>query len=58
MLCAAADEPMAGLMCADVGDGMVPVIDPYFGGMTVPAGDAPGAADGARWETVDYPTGP
>ena len=24
-----------GSMCADVGDGMVPVIDPYFGGMTV-----------------------
>ena len=36
MLEAAAREPMAGLMCADVGDAMTPVIDPYFGGMTVP----------------------
>lgn len=51
-----ASEPSAGLACADVGDGMVPVIDPYFGGMTVPAGDvAPG--DAPRWEEVDYPHG-
>lgn len=57
MLDAAADEPMAGLMCADVGDGMVPVIDPYFGGMAVvpPYDVTPGAAP--RWETVDYPHG-
>ncbi len=52
-------EPLAGLMCADVGDGMVPVIDPYFGGMTVPADpvpdpDAPSCPAG---RTVDYPHG-
>jgi len=59
MLDAAAAEPMAGLMCADVGDGMVPVIDPYFGGMTVPAaGPAAGPDPGPpRWEDVDYPHG-
>jgi len=51
MLDAAADEPMAGLMCADVGDAMSPVIDPYFGGMIVPGGTGPG------WEPVDYPHG-
>lgn len=59
MLDAAAGEPMAGLMCADVGDGMVPVIDPYFGGMAVvppyPLPADPSAAP--RWETVDYPHG-
>ena len=59
MLGAAAGEPMAGLICADVDDGMVPVIDHYFGGMTVPAADpAVGGPDGsARWEDVDYPHG-
>ena len=55
MLDAAQAEPMAGLMCADVGDGMVPVIDPYFGGMVVPAADP--LPDAPRWETVDYPHG-
>ncbi|MHB1138500.1 MAG: glycosyltransferase family protein, partial [Microthrixaceae bacterium] len=55
MLDAAAAEPMAGLMCADVGDGMVPVIDPYFGGMVVPAADP--TPPSPRWETVDYPHG-
>jgi N-acetylglucosaminyl-diphospho-decaprenol L-rhamnosyltransferase len=50
MLLEAQAQPMAGLMCADVGDGMIPVIDPYFGGMVVPAthvpsADAQGAAD-------------
>ncbi len=52
--------PAAGLACADVGDGMVPVIDPYFGGMTVPAvwrADDAGDADSPRWEHVDYPHG-
>lgn len=54
---AAAGEPMAGLMCADVGDGMVPVIDPYFGGMVVPAdADAPGPPL-PRWEEAAYPHG-
>lgn len=59
MLAAAGNEPMAGLMCADVGDGMVPVIDPYFGGMAVlperPV--APDSPELPRWETVDYPHG-
>jgi GT2 family glycosyltransferase len=59
MLDAAGDEPMAGLMCADVGDGMVPVIDPYFGGMAVlPKVPIPAeVATSPRWETVDYPHG-
>lgn len=56
MLRAGSSEPMAGLLCADVGDGMSPVIDPYFGGMVVPAPDAPGRPL-PRWEDVDYPHG-
>src|SRR5690606_16364261 len=32
-----------------------PVIDPYFGGMVVPA--AGGPPDEPRWEDVDYPHG-
>lgn len=51
MLAAAREVPNAGLCCADVGDAMVPVIDPYFGGMVVPGEVAPG------WEEVDYPHG-
>ena len=55
---ALAGQPMAGLACADVGDGMVPVIDPYFGGMAVPApGPAPRPEELPRWEDVDYPHG-
>ena len=57
MLDAAGREPLAGLMCADVGDGMVPVIDPYFGGMTVPADPVPDPDAPPRWEEVDYPHG-
>lgn len=45
------DRPTAGLACADVGDGHVPVVDPYFGGMTVPA------RRDAGWEPADYPHG-
>ncbi len=55
MLRLASVEPMAGLMCADVGDAMTPVIDPYFGGMVVPSQLS--ATDTARWEDVDYPHG-
>jgi GT2 family glycosyltransferase len=44
-------EPMAGLACADVGDGETPMIDPYFGGVTRPA-----AVD-RGWEPADYPHG-
>jgi GT2 family glycosyltransferase len=48
----AADErPHAGFACADVGDGHVPVVDPYFGGLTMPGDVQPG------WQTVDYPHG-
>ena len=55
LLAAAQAEPMAGLLCADVGDGMSPVIDPYFGGMVVPAPESDAALP--RWEDVDYPHG-
>lgn len=58
VLDAAALEPLAGLACADVGDGMAPVIDPYFGGMAVPVEvPPPGSAALPRWEDVDYPHG-
>jgi GT2 family glycosyltransferase len=47
-----ATEPLAGLACADVGDGLTPMIDPYFGGVTrAPAHAGPG------WEEADYPHG-
>lgn len=55
MLRIAETEPMAGLMCADVGDAMTPVIDPYFGGMVVPL-QLPTTGT-PRWEEVDYPHG-
>jgi GT2 family glycosyltransferase len=51
LLEAAACRPRAGLVCADVGDGEIPVMDPYFGGMTVPASSEPG------WQAADYPHG-
>ena len=50
-------EPMAGLACADVGDGMVPVIDAYFGGMTVPSPTPPPPEGVTAWEDVAYPHG-
>ncbi|MEZ5136208.1 MAG: hypothetical protein R2699_14425 [Acidimicrobiales bacterium] len=46
----AAAQHHVGLACADVGDGETPVVDPYFGGMTVPA-------RAAGWEPADYPHG-
>ena len=66
MLLEAQAQPMAGLMCADVGDGMIPVIDPYFGGMVVPAthvrssaahGGAALDGEGAHWEDAAFPHG-
>ena len=39
LLDAVAHRPRAGLACADVGDGHTPYLDPYFGGITMPAGD-------------------
>lgn len=44
-------EPMAGLACADVGDGQVPMFDPYFGGVTTASKVDVG------WEDADYPHG-
>lgn len=61
ILDAASQVPTSGLCCGDVGDSMVPVIDPYFGGMVVPGGGSPGGGSpgGGRpgWEPVDYPHG-
>lgn len=51
LLAAATTEPMAGLACADVGDGHIPYIDPYFGGITMPSSLEPG------WQPADYPHG-
>lgn len=44
-------RPRAGLVSADVGDGHVPVVDPYFGGITRPRSHVTG------WEDCDYPHG-
>ena len=51
LIAMAAAQHHVGLACADVGDGETPVVDPYFGGMTVPARVAAG------WEPADYPHG-
>jgi N-acetylglucosaminyl-diphospho-decaprenol L-rhamnosyltransferase len=51
---AAEARPRAGLACADVGDGHLPVVDRYFGGMTV---EAPASTPGHGWVAVDYPHG-
>lgn len=51
MLAAVADRPRAGLACADFGDGMTPVVDPYFGGILAPATVTEG------WEPAGHPHG-
>ena len=51
LLDAVGEEPMAGLACADVGDGQVPYLDPYFGGITLPC------PEGVGWIDADYPHG-
>lgn len=51
LLAAGAEHLDVGLLSADVGDGMSPVVDPYFGGMTV------AARGGDGYEDVDYPHG-
>jgi GT2 family glycosyltransferase len=51
LVAAAEAQPHAGLACADVGDGHLPVVDPYFGGLTMPADDEPG------WQAAHYPHG-
>ena len=47
----AAARPRAGLACAELGLDEVPVVDPYFGGMSVPA-----VRSGA-WAPAGYPHG-
>jgi len=51
LLAAVAGRPRAGLASADVGDGRTPVVDPYFGGITLPATVEHG------WEPAGYPHG-
>ena len=45
------ERPEAGLACADYGDGVTPVVDPYFGGIPAPATVDEG------WEPAGYPHG-
>ncbi len=51
ILDAAASRPRAGLACGDFGDGTTPVVDPYFGGIQVPATTDEG------WDPAGYPHG-
>ena len=51
---AVAARPRAGLVCAEFGDATKPVLDPYFGGITLPA--SPGH-DG-DWEAAPSPGRP
>jgi GT2 family glycosyltransferase len=51
MLGVLAERPRAGLACADVGDGSTPIVDPYLGGILVPARVASG------WEPAGHPHG-
>jgi hypothetical protein len=51
MLAAVATRPRAGLASADFGDGAIPVVDPYFGGILAPAGVEEG------WAAAGHPHG-
>jgi GT2 family glycosyltransferase len=51
LLHAIAPRPRAGLASADVGDGLSPVVDRYFGTLFRPGAVTEG------WEPVDYPHG-
>lgn len=51
ILAAVASRPRAGLACGDFGDGTTPVVDPYFGAISVPASVDEG------WEPAGYPHG-
>jgi GT2 family glycosyltransferase len=51
LVAVAAAQPRAGLASADVGDGLTPVLDRYFGAIPAPAT----VADG--WEPSGYPHG-
>ena len=45
LITAAAARPRAGLVCAEYGDDEIPVVDPYFGGMTIAAARGEGWVD-------------
>ena len=47
----AAGRPRAGLACADLGLDEVPIVDPYFGGISVPA------VRSGDWAPAGYPHG-
>lgn len=51
MLTVAAQQPRAGLVSADLGDGATPVFDPYFGGILTEA------TVGDGWEPAGHPHG-
>jgi len=51
MVAAAAARPRAGLVGADLGLAEVPIVDPYFGGITVPA------VRSGDWVPAGYPHG-
>jgi N-acetylglucosaminyl-diphospho-decaprenol L-rhamnosyltransferase len=51
ILDAAAGRTRPGLACGDFGDGTTPVVDPYFGGIQVPA------TTDAGWDPAGYPHG-
>jgi N-acetylglucosaminyl-diphospho-decaprenol L-rhamnosyltransferase len=51
LVAVAAAQPRAGLASADVGDGLTPIVDRYFGAIPAPAT----VADG--WEPAGYPHG-
>ncbi|MFP5256851.1 MAG: glycosyltransferase family 2 protein [Acidimicrobiia bacterium] len=51
MVASADARPRAGLVSADFGDGAVPVVDPYFGGILAPATVSEG------WEPAGHPHG-
>ena len=51
ILDAAGQRRRAGLACGDFGDGTTPVVDPYFGGIQVPATTDEG------WDPAGYPHG-
>ena len=46
-------RPCVGLACADVGDGRRPVVDPYFGGITLPID----RVEDDGWVEAGYPHG-
>ena len=53
LLEAVSHRPLAGLACADVGDGETPVVDQLFGGIT----RTPTGGDAYGWEAAGFPHG-